>query len=112
MVIEFLLKNWISVVVVAVLLVYTGYLAITNQWEKIRQLAYKLMLLAERSFRNQDGEVKFDFVVRIVYRSIPSWMRIFIKEEDICGLIQKWYDLAKDFLDDGEINQSTLVESK
>lgn len=104
---DFLLQNWISVAIIAAFVIYAAYLVITNQWEKIRHLAYKLMLLAERTFRDEDGKIKFDFVARIVYKNLPAWMKIFIKEEDISNLIQKWYDAAKDFLDDGKIDNST-----
>lgn len=104
MIIDFLLQNWVSVAVITALVIYMAYLAITNQWEKIRHFAYKLMLLSERTFRDEDGKIKFDFVVRIVYKNLPVWMRIFIKEEDISNLIQKWYDAAKDFLEDGKVN--------
>ncbi len=109
MILDFLLKNWISVLVIVGLLVYIGYLALCRKWNKIRELAYKLMLLAERSFKDTEGRVKFDFVVRVVYKNIPGWMKIFVKEEDILQLTQKWYNYAKDFLDDGQINNSASL---
>lgn len=104
--IDFLLRNWISVIVILGLLIYTVYLALCNRWDRIRELAYELMLLAERNFRDSEGNLKFDFVVKLVYQAIPGWMKIFVKESDIHQLIQKWYLHAKDFLDDGKINDS------
>lgn len=108
MIIEFLLNHWISVVAIA-LLIYTACLIITNRWGGIRELAYKLMLLAERTFGDDDGKIKLDFVVRVVYKFIPRWIRFFIKREDLSKKIQKWYDMAKDFLDDGSFNKHIMI---
>ena len=83
------------------------YLSDNNQaMVKSTEFAYQAMLLAERTFGDQDGRIKFDFVVRIVYKYFPSWLKRFITEEQLRHLIQEWYDLAKDFLDDGLINSS------
>lgn len=106
MILEFITQNWLGLLIVIAALAYMIYLGITKQWTKIRELAYRVMLLAERNFSDEEGKLKFNFVVDIVYRYIPVWLRIFIKESDIRNLIQKWYEMAKDFLDDGQINDS------
>lgn len=107
---DFLMQNWLAVVIFLVLIVYAIYLTVTRQWTSVRELAYQLMLLAERNLKDQEGKIKFDFVVVMVYRSLPGWMKIFIKEDDISELVQTWYDKAKDFLDDGQINNSTATK--
>lgn len=106
MFLEFLSQNWLVLLALAGVAAYIIYLSITKQWTKVREFAYQTMLLAERTFSDVDGKIKFDFVVRIVYKYLPSWFRVFFTEEDLRRLIQEWYNLAKDFLDDGQINQS------
>ncbi len=106
MFLDFLSQNWLVLVALAGIAVYIIYLTITKQWTKVREFAYQVMLLAERTFSEQDGKIKFDFVVRIVYKYLPSWFKIFFTEDHLRKLIQEWYDIAKDFLDDGQINSS------
>lgn len=100
------IENWVGIIIVVAIVGYLVYLTITRQWTKVREFAYKSMLLAERTFGDENGKIKFDFVVRIVYKNLPVWLKPFIKEEDIRKLIQRWYDKAKDFLDDGMLNES------
>lgn len=106
MIIEFLARNWFGVLIIVAALAYLIYLSISKQWEKVREFAYRVMLLAERTFSDSDGQIKFDFVVRIVYKNLPLWLKLFVKEENIKRCIQDWYEVAKDFLDDGMINSS------
>lgn len=81
------------------------YLAITRQWEKLRGIAYALMLQAERVFSSGEGRKKFDVVFdKLYYDLIPAWLRLFVTPEGIREKLQQWYDLAKDYLDDGVIN--------
>ena len=105
---EFLAQNWLGVLVILSVVGYVLYLSVTRQWTRVREFAYQIMLLAERTFKDEEGQLKFDFVVAMVYRYIPVWLKIFVKEEDIKKLIGKWYQLAKDYLDDGVINDSIL----
>ncbi|NLX64455.1 MAG: hypothetical protein GX022_06760 [Clostridiaceae bacterium] len=106
MFLEFLSQNWLLLLVLIGGTAIIIYLTITKQWLKAREFAYQAMLLAERTFGDQDGRIKFDFVVRIVYKYLPAWLKTFITEEKLQQLIQQWYDLAKDFLDDGQVNSS------
>lgn len=106
MLLEFITQNWLGLLLVIGFLVYFVYISITKQWTKVRELAYQMMLLAERTFSNEDGKIKFDFVVRVVYKNLPPWLKLFVKEEDLRNLIQAWYEIAKDFLDDGQVNES------
>ncbi|NLL67247.1 MAG: hypothetical protein GX236_06050 [Clostridiaceae bacterium] len=103
---ELLSQNWLVILILVSVAAYIVYLSITKQWTKVREFAYQVMLLAERTFVDQDGKMKFDFVVRMVYKYLPSWIKIFFSEEQLRRLIQEWYDIAKDFLDDGIVNDS------
>lgn len=107
MILDFIFQNWLGIIVTLAFIGYIVYLSVTKQWTMVREFAYQVMLLAERTFSDENGSIKFDFVVRIVYRYIPPWLKLFVKEDDVKQLIQLWYDSAKDFLDDGNVNNST-----
>lgn len=65
-----------------------------------------MMLCAERTFGDQDGKLKFEFVASVVYAYLPSGLKMFVKEENIRKFVQEWYQYAKDFMDDGIVNDS------
>lgn len=103
---EYIAQNWPVFAIGAVVLAYMIYLSVTRQWAKVREFAYEMMLCAERAFSDNQGKLKFDFVVNLVYDYLPAWMKLFVKRESLERIIQMLYDTAKDFLDDGEINSS------
>ena len=105
---DFIFQNWFGLLILIGVIAYIAYLAITKQWAKVREFAYQMMLLAERTFSDSDGGLKFDFVAGIVYRFLPPWLKLFVKEEHVKRFVQKWYITAKDYLDDGIINDSIM----
>ena len=102
---EFLVANWFILLVALLFVGYIVYLSITRQWAKLRELAYALMLQAERVYGDSEGEAKFDAVFNELYsKYIPAWLRLFISSESIKLKLQEWYTLAKDYLDNGVID--------
>lgn len=102
---EFLAGNWFALLLGILFLAGIVYLAITRQWEKLRGIAYALMLQAERAFSDGEGKKKFDAVFdKLYYDLIPTWLRLFVPPDELRRKLQEWYDLAKDYLDDGVIN--------
>ena len=70
--------------------------------EHTREVVYKGFVLAEHNF--QTNEEKFDFVVKIAKDNIPTFIRPFVTESRIRKTIQLWFDICKDLLDDGKLN--------
>lgn len=103
---EFIIANWLTILIIAAVLIYIICLIIKGKWTKIRELAYAFMLRAEKVYRENNGEEKFNLVFNALYSSLPKWMQLFIKPENIKVRLQEWYDIAMDFLDDGLINNS------
>jgi hypothetical protein len=102
---EFLIANWLVLLVALLFIGYIMYLIITKQWTKLREQAYALMLQAERIFADGEGKKKFDAVFdKLYYGLIPTWLRLFISPESIRAKLQEWYNLAKDYLDNGVID--------
>ena len=105
---EFITQNWLVLLMAVIFLGYIIYLTISRQWTRLRELAYALMLQAERIFSEGEGKEKFLAVYERLYiHLIPDWMRLFVTPTDMRRKLQEWYDLAKDYLDNGTIDNST-----
>lgn len=74
--------------------------------EKIRGYVYKLFVSAEHEFEHGENAKKFEYVVMLAKSAIPAPFNFFITESLLRKVIQAWFDLCKDLLDDGKINKS------
>ena len=100
---EYLLIGGIALLVFAVLLLIVKV-------EKLRNRANALFLQAEKHVT----EDKFEYVSTNLYENAPTIFRLIFSEEDFKEVVQMLYDntrnLAKDLLDDGELNKSNKEE--
>lgn len=74
--------------------------------ERIRLYVYDRFIEAEHSFAYGDNEQKYEYVVQLARSAIPSPFNIFITEAALRKTVQIWFDLCKDWLDDGVLNGS------
>lgn len=72
--------------------------------EKIRGYVYKLFVAAEHNFQHGDNEAKFEYVICWAKSAIPAPFNLFITETLLRKVVQSWFDLVKDLLDDGKLN--------
>ena len=96
-------------IVIAVFLIvkYIRHLGL----ESIRERVYKAFLDAEHEFQHGDNTEKFEYVINIAKSAIPAPFNLFITESLLRRVVQAWFDLVKDLLDDGKFNgTSTDVE--
>lgn len=74
---------------------------------ELRELAYKSMLAAEKKYgSNEEGTFKFSKVVNNIYDKMPRSFKEIFSQDYICRIVQEEYNKTKDYLDDGEINNS------
>ena len=78
--------------------------------EKIREKVYQAFLKAEHRFQHGDNHEKFEYVVNVAKTAIPSPYNLFITETLLRDVIQLWFDLIKDLLDDGKLNGTARKE--
>lgn len=109
---EFITQNWTSIVIIVAVAFVIIVLVIQKKWDTLRTLAYKFMLAAEMAFKSGEGKKKFEAVFRTVYDLIPEWFKIFVPEDLLRQKLQEWFDLAKDWADDGSINGSVRGASQ
>jgi len=101
------MANWLVILLLMLFVGYDIYLVITKQWTKLREQAYALMLAAERIFADGEGQKKFEAVFEKLYFDlVPAWLRLFVSPRSIREKLQEWYTLAKDYLDNGKVDNS------
>lgn len=104
---EFLTQNGLAILSGLVILVYIVYLLVNRRWTSLRELAYSLIRQAEKAITGSKmGQERFNFVLNQLYNMIPAWLRFFIPRTLLEQKLQEWFDMIKDSLDDGKINDS------
>lgn len=110
---EILKEYWPVILFVLGFVIYIGYLLVNRRWDKIRELAYNLIRQTEKTVTGSKmGQERFDLVINQLYNLIPSWLRFFIPRSLLKQKLQEWFDLIKDSLDDGKINNSIVAPTK
>lgn len=108
---DYFVENPLSAVFFAILFVaiaifllvkYVQYVGL----EKIRADVYQGFIKAEHLFKEGDNTAKFNYVVELAKMSIPAPFNLVISEALLRKVIQLWFDLCKDLLDDGKLNKS------
>ena len=101
----------VLILVIAALAVLT--VVIAYQYAKmqgldgIRQDVYQLILKAEHIYNESgQGKQKLKYVVSQARGLLPKWLQIFVTEEAMMKVIDKWFEGVKDLLDDGRVNGS------
>ena len=93
------------ILVMAILLVLLAIKVIQKiGLEKVREIAYQGFIIAENEFLHGENTDKFNFVVNLVRDSVPQPFKVFITESLLRIVIEDWFKLCKDLLDDGRIN--------
>lgn len=75
--------------------------------EKIRAVVYQAFIKAEHKFTYGDNTQKFEYVVNLARSHLPAPFNIFVTESLLRSVVQMWFDLVKDLLDDGRVNGTT-----
>lgn len=91
------------ILIIGLVLLLVLLIVILKLCGKFRNKVYQLFIMAEKEAKK--GE-KMDFVVNKIYQLIPIPFNIFINESALRWLLQKMFDVIKDFLNDGKINKN------
>ena len=79
--------------------------------ERIRAGVYQLFIDAEHEFQEGENEEKFEYVINAAKAFIPAPFNLFITESLLRRVVQAWFDICKDLLDDGRVNNSEEGEA-
>lgn len=81
---EFLIANWASILIVAVIAGYELFLVANRRWEQLRSTAYKLILEAEKVITGMKrGQDRFKYVMDRLYLLVPTRLQFFVQK--ICS---------------------------
>lgn len=99
------LWDWrFAIVIILALLIFALF-----EWGKVKEFALSGALMAKKLAKDwvlNSGQEQEDWVVMRIYPCLPAPARVFISEAAFRKLIRYLYGKAKDFLDDGELNNS------
>ena len=106
----------VLVVLLIIFVILTIYIIYENAKMKgldgIRSQVYQYMLKAEHMYVSGEGRQKLKYVVSRARLLLPGWLRFFITDDALMGLMDIWFGEVKDLLDDGKVNNSTSLETK
>ena len=95
----------IFIILVVAVVVFLAVKAIQNiGLEKIRAFVYQKFIEAEHEFQYGENEQKFEYVVNLARSHLPMPFSMFITQDLLKKVVQLWFDLVKDLLDDGKMN--------
>ena len=108
---KWLILNWDSVVLVALVLAILIYLIKTGQTKILKQIAVKLVTDAEGECGSGTGIIKLSEVVGKLYDKLPSIIRILFTEKQLVKITESVLEEAKKKWKANE-NVSTYIENK
>lgn len=102
---EFIINNFISILVIATFVGLVLYLMVNRKWEQLRAMAYWLILQAEKVITGtKRGQERFEAVFEQLYSLVPAWLRFFFPETLVREKLQEWFNHLKDYLSDGKLD--------
>lgn len=110
-VLKWLLLNWDSVVLIALVFAIIIYLIKTGQTKILKQIAVKLVTDAEGECGSGTGIIKLSEVVGKLYEKLPSVVRILFTEKQLVQITEKVLEEAKKKWETNE-NVSAYIENK
>ena len=87
--------------IIGVIAILTIIVVILKLCSKFRTKVYKLFIKAEKVA--QSGQ-KMDYVIDNIYSYLPSIAKVFINESTLRWILQRMFNVVKDFLNDGKFN--------
>lgn len=80
--------------------------------EKIRASVYQFFIDAEHEFQEGENSEKFEYVINATKAIIPAPFNLLITETLLRKVVQAWFDITKDLLDDGKMNGTSVKEEE
>lgn len=101
----------IFLVIIAAVIIFVGVKMLQKiGLERIRHIVYDGFVKAENGFKYGDNTQKFNYVVQLARSHLPAPFNLLITESLLESVVQLWFDLIKDILDDGRINGTQQEE--
>ena len=106
--VDFIIANATPIVLALIGLVIAAFVIVKYVrhmgLEAIRERVYAAFIEAEHEFQQGENEEKFEYVIDIARSASPVPFNLLITENLLRKVVQAWFDLVKDLLDDGKFN--------
>jgi hypothetical protein len=89
-ILNFLLANWDSVIVVIAFIALLVFLILKGEKSVVYKILYTLVTEAERQYGGGTGQLKQSAVINWVYERLPAIVKIFIT----AATLERWVDEA------------------
>ena len=93
--------NETIILVIGAIAILVIIMLVLKLCSKFRTRVYKLFIKAEKVA--QSGQ-KMDYVIDNIYSYLPSIAKVFINETTLRWIVQRMFNVVKDFLNDGKFN--------
>lgn len=110
-ILQFLLKNWDSVILVIVVIGVLIYLIKTGQTKILKKIAIRLVTEAEGELGDGTGIFKQAAVIEWLYDKIPAVLKILFTKKDLENLVDAVVEEVKRKWAENE-NIQTYIESR
>lgn len=109
-----MIKNVIYEWRFVIVLILAVVLFALMEWQKFKAIVHGIMLQAKSLAKDlvlKSGQAQEDWVVIQAYKYLPKWITVFITTVIMHKIVHYLYFKAKDYLDDGKINNSVPDET-
>lgn len=89
------------ILTIGLILLLVLFIVILKLCSNFRNKVYQLFIKAEKEANK--GE-KMEYVIAQIYTLIPYPLNLFVNESALRWILQKMFDVVKDFLNDGKLN--------
>lgn len=103
----FLIEPLASLIFIAVVLAVSAILFFVakGKYRKIaKQILLSLVVAAEKQFGGGTGDIKFSYVCKTLYETMPFIVRFLFTTTDIANMIEEAVSRMKEYLSDEEIS--------
>ncbi len=94
--IDFLLSNWDSVLVVVVLVAVLVFLSYKGKRGLVDEIIYRVVTELEREYASGTGNLKLAAAIETIYPKLPAVIRVFTTTERLKTWIEKGLSEAKE----------------
>ena len=94
----------ISIVALIFVGVWIAFLFYSKQYDKLKKIAYRLIIEVEFLFKdkNANGKTKFNIVLNSLYdKHIPKWLKFLFPQNIVEQIVQDKFDEIKEELHKG-----------
>ncbi|NLM49443.1 MAG: hypothetical protein GX196_00645 [Clostridiaceae bacterium] len=107
---EFIMANWISILIVAVIVAIIIILLRLGYTPIIKEMLFYLVVKAEQELGGGVGELKYSTVVYWVYERLPAIAKIIITPKFLDKLIEEAVQRMKKYLSENQ-NAAELINN-